>query len=706
MVKCSVKIFGIVLINLLSACGGDSDKKVQELKNTAPTAQIELDTSSIVLENSVTISGVLSHDAEGDILSYKWGIKTAAGDDYPLENNTVETLVFTPDNFGTYHVSLVVRDAELSSELVTAIITVEPNEQSYPIAMISDDISSKIGNVNWFSAENSAAANGQLLSYFWQLKSKPATSNSVIGDATNIKGYLIADAAGIYEVSLTVTNTENKLTATKELTIVAEELLTNSAPVAVISKPLTAYAPEQLVRLNATASYDSDCNDLTYQWRLEVPTSAQYVSLAGDTTEFVEFYVDGIGEYYITLEVKDGFLTNETTQTITVTDQNITPVANAGADQVIAVGEALVLDGAASSDADGIASYLSYQWSLVSKPLSSSYHELSNPSFASHSQFSFIADVTGEYVLALQVFDDIDYSTLDQVHIEVTENQRPVAILPDDVVVHTNGSQVVTNTQSYDPEGLPLTYNWQIVSVPEGSAGRILPPIDTEGVIIFTDFPGTYTFQLIVNDGIQNSLPATMSFIYAPEEFYQVTVSGQLVNEVGLPLTIAEIGGIFHTKVASDVNGNFEILLKSRNQDASLTIITLADKSILSSMIIIPETDESQMDIGTVKLPVLQSKDISLTACEAYTGQEKVTVHFFLSTEGYEDMRFIKPVVAELTIGQDSQAIKLPAKGVINMRLATSVSGQVYVNGGNTFFTHEYQVDDTQVDPLAISVCN
>lgn len=703
MKKSCIKICAVFFISVLIAC---SDKKIHELENRAPTAQIELDVSSIILENSVTISGAASNDPDGDNLSYEWSIKTAAGDDYPLADNTTETLIFTPEDFGTYNVFLVVQDGKLSSELVTSIITVEPNEQSYPVAMTSDDISSKIGNVNWFSAENSSAADGQLLTYHWEIIAKPTTSNSEIGDATKVNGYLIADVAGAYEILLTVTNSQDNLTATEVFTITAEELLINSAPVAVISTPLPSYAPEQIVRLNAVASYDSDGTDLTYQWKLEVPTTAQYVSLAGDTTEFVEFYVDGIGEYYITLEVNDGKLTNETTKTITVTDQNIAPVANAGSDQVITTDVALVLDGAASSDADGIASDLSYQWSLVNKPLTSSYNDLSFPSFVSHSQFNFIADVVGEYVVALQVFDDTDYSTLDQVHIEVTENQRPIAILPDDVVVHINGSQVVSDTQSYDPEGQPLMYSWQMTSVPEGSTGRILSSSDMEGVIIFTDSPGTYTFQLIVNDGIQDSLPATMSLIYTPEEFYELTVSGQLVDEVGLPLIIAKIGGILHAKVASDVNGNFEILLKSRNQDASLTVITLEDESILSTILRVPETDEQQMDLGTIKLPTLQRIDITLKACEGYTGPGNVNVHFYLSTDGYENMKFIKPVVAELTLGQDSKAVKLPAKGVINLRLSSSVSSQVYVEGGNTFFTHEFQTDDTQVEPLIITVCN
>ena len=229
-----IKVCGIILISLLTACGGSNsnNKPTEEVKNTAPVAQIKLDSSSIVLDNSVAISGTSSHDADGDTLSYEWQIKTAAGDDFPLVDNTTATLVFTPDNFGTYNVTLIVRDKKLSSKMVTSTITVEPNEQSYPIAIISDDLIfetllndpkfemvTKIGKVVKFSAENSTAADGQKLSYQWKIVSVPAEpilSNSVIGDATKIRAYLIPDTPGTYEVSLTVTNIENELTASKK----------------------------------------------------------------------------------------------------------------------------------------------------------------------------------------------------------------------------------------------------------------------------------------------------------------------------------------------------------------------------------------------------------------------------------------------------------------------------------------------------------
>jgi hypothetical protein len=706
MTKCCIRTCGIFFIGLLSACGSD-DKIVEVVENKAPLAKIVLDISSIVLNRSVTISGETSSDPDGDVLSYEWSIKTENGNDYSLVNNTAESFVFTPENSGTYNVSLVVRDNTSQSELVTSLITVKPHEQSYPIAVISDDMNSKVGKVTWFSAENSSAAEGQLLTYFWQVKSKPSTSKSTIEEATKVRGYLIPDIAGTYEISLTITNAENKLTTSKALTITADELLINSAPVAIISSVLPHYAPEQMVRLNASASYDSDGDELNYKWQLISPSTAQHSLLTDDTTEFVEFTVDGIGEYQISLTVTDRKLTHKTTKMMTVTNQNIAPIANAGPDQFVATSIVLELDGAGSSDTDGKSDNLTYQWSIVSKPSASHYDNLSTPtSLNSYSKYSFVADVVGDYVLALQVFDGIDYSVIDQVHIEVSDNQRPVAMLADDFVVNSASNVMVTSTKSYDPEGSQLNYTWQLITMPEGSKASLLMLDGLPSSFIAIDLVGNYTVQLIVSDGTHDSLPATINVTYTPEKMYELTVTGRLVDEAGLPLAIAEIGGLLQKKLASDEDGNFEVLLQSKYKNAALKILLLKDEDILPTFLTMTETNEQKLNLGTVKLPVLQRKHISLKTCQGYTGSEKVAVNFYLSTDGYENMKFYKPVSTVFTVGSVSQEVKLPANGVINMRLVTTVAGQIYVEGGNSFFTHQYQVDDSKDDPLVITVCN
>ncbi len=703
MTKRYIKLLGLLIVSLLCACGGGGSKtKATVSKNQAPVAVITVDAASIVLDDSLTISGVKSSDPDGDPLTYQWAIKTETGDDYPLENSATDSFTFTPTDFGIYTITLIVKDNSLTSKAIVSTVTVEPNAQSYPIASVSNDMQTKVGDVSWVSAENSRAAVGQRLTYHWAISSKPEPSDSTVGDADKVKAYLIPDVAGSYEVTLTVKNAANQLTASKKLTITAEKLLVNSKPVAVISTPMPSYAIGQTIRLNATTSYDSDGDQLNYLWTITPPTAGQDIQLSGHTTEFVEFSALTPGDYRLNLAVTDGSLSAEVSTTITVTSDNIPPVANAGEDKVINLGIALELDGSASSDADG--DKLQYKWHVVSTPATSTYENHND--FNTFNKFSFMADVMGQYVLALQVFDGLNYSTMDQVHIEVIENQKPVAVLPGDIAIQNIGPQTITSTESYDPEGKVLTYSWQMIAKPEGSAATALSPTGIATTQFTVDLAGTYIIQLIVNDGVNDSLPATMSVVYTPEVWYERNVTGQLINAAGLPVPMAKVDGFFQKEVTSDENGYFTILLKSRREDSALSTLFFHIDDNLSTILRLSKDYESALALGKVTVPVLQQKNLSLTACPGYNGAETVTISFYLTNAGYGGMTFPKLITSTLTVGNQPIAVKLPATGVINMRLSASVSGQVYVENGDTFFAHQHQIDDSQVDPLTITVCN
>lgn len=610
-------------------------------------------------------------------------------------------------NIGLLFISLI--SACDSSDGSSETKSGDMNPQYYPIAKINsktkfnNKVQTKVGDVNWFSAEGSTAANGQLLTYLWALSSKPALSNSTFGDDGKVKSYLITDVAGIYEVMLTVTNTVNQLTATKVLPVHAEELLVNSQPVAVINPILSSYSINQTVKLNASSSYDTDGAQLNYLWKIKSPEHEQSILQVGESAEFIEFVVENIGDYQITLEVSDGMLSDEQSINITVTSDNIPPVANAGEDKVSYLGISLELDGSASSDIEG--DNLQYQWSVVSKPVTSEYERTNG--FNDYHDFSFMADITGEYILALQVFDGINYSAADQVHIEVVENQKPLALLPDDFAIQTQGTQLITGIDSFDPEGVPLVYSWQIINKPEGSTATSIPLNERPTTQFTVDIPGTYTLQLIVNDGFKDSLPATMSIVYTDEEWHEVNVIGQLVYDSGLPASMVSIGGILQPKITSDENGYFNVLLRSKERDAALTTLYFHIEEDLTALLRLEETDSSTLELGKIKVPILQRKDIALTACSGYNGAEKIETSFYLTPTGYDErMSFPKSIKITLTVGAEPITKRLPATGIIKTFLNSSITDKVYASDNNSHFSHLYQIDDSKEDLLTLTVCN
>lgn len=98
-----------------------------------------------------------------------------------------------------------------------------------------------------------------------------------------------------------------------------------------------------------------------------------------------------------------------TADTSTVQDQ--IPVAEAGPDQSVAVGELVVLDGSASHDPEG--AVLLFTWDMPSLP-EGSLATLDDPEAPSP---TFLPDLPGEYVIRLQVSDgtwasDPDYVTV------------------------------------------------------------------------------------------------------------------------------------------------------------------------------------------------------------------------------------------------------------------------------------------------------
>jgi PKD domain len=86
---------------------------------------------------------------------------------------------------------------------------------------------------------------------------------------------------------------------------------------------------------------------------------------------------------------------------------NSAPVANAGSDQQVVVGDVVTLDGRASADPDADA--LQYTWNFTAQP-SGSATTLTHPSTA---QPQFVADAAGDYAVRLEVSDGNATSTDD-----------------------------------------------------------------------------------------------------------------------------------------------------------------------------------------------------------------------------------------------------------------------------------------------------
>jgi hypothetical protein len=148
---------------------------------------------------------------------------------------------------------------------------------------------------------------------------------------------------------------------------------------------------------------------------------------------------------------------------------NTPPVANAGPDQTVFVGDTVTLNGSGSSDADG--DPLTFKWAFISVP-SGSGAALSNPAAVNP---TFVVDRTGSYTIRLIVNDGTIDSVADIVIVSTT-NSRPVADAGPDQTTLVGNNVTLDGSKSSDFDGDSLTYHWSFVSQPTGSTATLKNP--------------------------------------------------------------------------------------------------------------------------------------------------------------------------------------------------------------------------------------
>lgn len=182
---------------------------------------------------------------------------------------------------------------------------------------------------------------------------------------------------------------------------------------------------------------------------------------------------------------------------------NTPPVANAGPDQTVALGQTVTLDGSGSTDADGDS--LTFTWTMMSRP-DGSGAALSN---ATEVTPTFQADRSGSYNVRLIVYDGTTNSAADIVIVS-TLNSSPVANAGLDRTATVGSTVTLDASGSSDVDGDPLTYEWSFLSRPPGSAAVLQNATSVTSTFV-VDSPGSYVVELVVNDGIVDSDPATVT---------------------------------------------------------------------------------------------------------------------------------------------------------------------------------------------------
>ena len=194
------------------------------------------------------------------------------------------------------------------------------------------------------------------------------------------------------------------------------------------------------------------------------------------------------------------------------------PTADAGIDQDAVVGSTVTLNGTGTDPDDD---ELAYSWAITTSPSGSSA-TLTNPN---SKNASFVPDVAGSYTVTLAVSDGVYDAVTDEIIITVVEAEGspPVAVIHDEngsAVSEDNENNSITITQTYvldgsastDPDEDQLSFQWTIVSQPDGSNPEINNDTNAEAGFV-PDVPGEYILQLEVTDPNDNSNATQVTII-------------------------------------------------------------------------------------------------------------------------------------------------------------------------------------------------
>ncbi len=355
-----------------------------------------------------------------------------------------------------------------------------------PVSNAGEDVSAELGDAVTLDASLSewCSKTSSSLIFTWAFIQTPIDSavdeTSLSDNRTNtaISPVFTPDVVGDYVVSLALEDDNGE---SSEDIFVVTVSAGDEAPVADCGGSYDGEIGE-IVTLDGAGSYDPENADLEYEWTLSGPDcsaldSGDIYNNSGASPSFVP---DCAGTYGINLVVSDGEQWSEPVICLVdVGSENRTPVADAGEGGELGAcaDNPLELNGFGSYDLDG--DELEYEWSVVSVPSDSA---ASDKSFSSRSaaDASFTWDVSGTYILQLQVNDGTTWSSPDVVSFTIADledNQAPVSNAGADqevlVEVDCESSSYVwacpdceefsvelDGSGSYDPDGDPISYHW------------------------------------------------------------------------------------------------------------------------------------------------------------------------------------------------------------------------------------------------------
>lgn len=303
------------------------------------------------------------------------------------------------------------------------------------------------------------------------------------------------------------------------------------APQIDAGKDVLVQLPSAQHTLKALAVDDKTAQaDLAYTWTLVSGPQGYTFSDISEKDVVLDF--TNAGDYVFGLSVSDGTNVSSDTVEISVLPiENTRPVAEAGEDIYVYVGETVSLAASVVDDHLPI-NQLSYIWQQVAGPVTIQWNDADGPNP------SAIFDEHGVYTFELTASDS-QYESLDRVTVYVQEhgNQAPVVNAGADQVININSTNTATLMGQFSDDGLPRGDNfnlWLQVAGPPAT----LEQIDESTVMAYFTEEGNYEFAFQVSDGFESSIDTVLVQVIGNNDAPVVTlVDSQYTETNSIQLT-------------------------------------------------------------------------------------------------------------------------------------------------------------------------
>jgi streptogramin lyase len=464
--------------------------------NTPPTAGIANAPATGLVGIPIPLVANVTDPNPQRTFSFAWSVSLNASP-YTLPpdvSTTEQTFIFTPQQTGSYQVSLVVTD-NLGAVSPTATATIAVGSAVSPAVQITAPISSPTGQFLTLTSTVSEPTSGVSISnYAWSVTKDGSPYTLPPGTVTTAPSFTFAPTpAGNYVVSLTATDSLSRSGSAS-----ADILVFDSTPAALI---LVAPGPTAVegtpITLTNQVTSPALTGPLTYNWI--ITKNGNPFTSETDTIGTFTFVPTEEGTYGVSLTVSNGTQIG-TAVPITLTITNATPVVTiSNVPQSDQSGTAITLQGSAS-DADP----------KVPGSGSTDPYVLTWTAFATSGQaiplgsgptFSFVPMGAGVIDVTLTATDEAGLATSTTAAIPITQVIRTVTITPPS---SPQEGTPFSWTAAVSPpgSGITFTYNWTVTD-PNGNTHTFTTgPTGSTSTLTYSTppiVPGTYQVSVTVS---------------------------------------------------------------------------------------------------------------------------------------------------------------------------------------------------------------